>query len=56
MSTRSILSAVNAVKYAPPSGGVAKDSHEVLFAPILSVDFGEITDNAAVRRRCKRLS
>jgi len=40
----------------PPSGGVAKDSHEVLFAPILSGDFGEITDNGDVRRRAGQQS
>ena len=45
-STRSILSAVNAVKYAPPSGGVASDSYEIAIALIPNDDFGEIIDNA----------
>ncbi|MFN5101737.1 MAG: hypothetical protein ACK5GJ_02965 [Planctomycetota bacterium] len=37
---------VNAVKYAPPSGGVASDSYEIALALIPNDDFGEIIDNA----------
>ena len=39
-----LVNAVNAVTKAPPSGGVARASHEITFDLIPSDDFGEIID------------
>jgi hypothetical protein len=36
-------------KTRPPSGGVAKATHEITFALIPSDDFGEIIDNASAK-------
>jgi hypothetical protein len=47
MSMPSTLSTPS--KTRPPSGGVAKATHEITFALIPSDDFGEIIDNASAK-------